>query len=46
MSLWKGGNTVGSISEVEAEKYEKWKVWRASQLEKRIIKELFGELAS
>lgn len=29
------------ISETEAKKYEEWKLWRASHLEKRIIKELF-----
>ncbi|WP_299181596.1 Imm26 family immunity protein [uncultured Aquimarina sp.] len=46
LSLWKGGKTIGSISEVESEKHEKWIVWRASNLEKRIIKELFGETVS
>src|SRR5690554_731367 len=40
--LWKGGTSLGNITEIEAEKYEKWIIWRASHLEKRIIKELFG----
>lgn len=31
-----------NIGNVEAQKYEIWKVWTPQQLEKRIIKEIFG----
>lgn len=40
--LWQGGKKT-PISDEEAKKYEIWKIWRESQLEKRIIKELFDK---
>ncbi len=45
LSLWQNGQET-EISETEAENYERWQIWMPSQLEKRIIKELFGEVAS
>ena len=44
-SLWQNGKET-EISETEAKNYERWQIWMPSQLEKRIIKELFGEVAS
>lgn len=38
--LWQNGSKK-SITQVETHKYEKWIIWRASHLEKRIIKEIF-----
>jgi len=38
--LWENGKKT-PVSEEEATKYEMWKIWMPSQLEKRIIEELF-----
>lgn len=43
LRLWQNG-TEKPINKTEAENYEIWTMWRASHLEKRIIKELFGEI--
>lgn len=42
LRLWQN-DTERPIGEAEAEKYELWKMWRASHLEKRIIDELFED---
>jgi hypothetical protein len=42
LSLWKGGNSMGQISENESKNYETWIVWRSSQVEKRVLKCLFN----
>ena len=38
LSLWKGGNYIGQISEEEVQKHELWIIWRSSQVEIRISK--------
>jgi hypothetical protein len=38
--LWQGGETIGPIGVEEAPSYERWQIWFADQLERRIIKEL------
>lgn len=42
LRLWQNGRET-PISEVEAKKYEKWTVWAPTELEKRIVKELFSD---
>ena len=39
--LWQNGKE-NPISPEEAQRYERWVIWRASHLEKRIIEELFA----
>ena len=40
LQLWRGGKQLGPISEIEAKKYEPWTTWRASHLEKRILRQM------
>jgi len=40
LAMWKGGKQLGCINELQAQNFERWIVWRGSQLEKRIIKSL------
>ncbi len=39
LRLWQNGKE-SQINEITAKKYEKWQIWSASQLERRIIEEL------
>ena len=41
--LWKGGQHLGWIADDAISLHEKWRCWRASQLERRIIKALAEE---
>jgi Immunity protein 26 len=40
--LWQNGKR-RPISREESKRYEEWEIWRATHLEKRIIKELFNK---
>lgn len=36
-TLWKGGQDLGYINELQAQNFESWTIWRGSQVEKRVL---------